>query len=117
MSEALLVNKEDAMLRLDNDEELYCELIDMFFDDPQFDVDAFKGFVAAGDTENAHKASHLLKGVAGTLGGDALHHACQTFEDIQKGKIKGDRVAASEILVETFYKTMEAFKEIRPTLG
>ncbi len=105
------------MLRLDNDAELYCELIDMFFDDPQFDVEAFKGYVAAGDTENAHKASHLLKGVAGTLGGDALHHACQTFEDIQKGKIEGDRVAAGNTVVETFYKTMEAFKEIRPTLG
>ena len=31
----MLINKEDALARLDNDTELYKDLITMFFEDPQ----------------------------------------------------------------------------------
>lgn len=116
MDSLQLVNIEEAMARVDNDKELYQELLDMFFDDPQFSPDELKALIAEDKKVEAAKCSHLLKGISGTLGGEKLFAACQYLEDVLKGKKEGDIVAAQDDVIRLFHETNDELKRIRTTL-
>ncbi|MBQ0166578.1 MAG: Hpt domain-containing protein [Treponema sp.] len=105
MSDQFLVNYKDAMLRVDNDKELYDDLVNMFFDDPQFKPEDLENLLSAGKNEEAAKLAHLLKGVAGTLGADQLFAACKTLDDILRGRIEGDITAAKDAVIYLFDET------------
>ena len=116
MAELKLVNKEEALLRVDNDKELYEDLLSMFFDNPQFDPEDLKKLIAEEQNEAAAKLVHLLKGISGTLGGELLYTACQSLEDILRGKKAGDIAAGEEEVISLFYKTSEELKRVRDSL-
>lgn len=110
MGEVQLVNYEDALLRVDNDKELYDDLVNMFFDDPQFKPEDLENLLAQGKNEDAAKLAHLLKGVAGTLGADQLYAACKTLDDILRSRIEGDITAAKDAVLLLFDETSKELK-------
>ena len=112
----MLVNKEEALARLDNDAELYKDLITMFFEDPQFLPEDLEKLVAEQKYEEGGKLSHLLKGVSGTLGAEDLFDASKNLEDILKGKKEGNIEESKTLLLDLFEKTSVALKEVLVTL-
>ena len=112
----MLLNKEDALARLDNDGELYKDLITMFFEDPQFKPEDLEKLIAENKYEEGGKLSHLLKGVSGTLGAEDLFNASKNLEDILKGKKEGNIEEGKNAVIDLFYKTSEALKELLATL-
>ena len=112
----MLINKEDALARLDNDTELYKDLITMFFEDPQFLPEDLEKLIADQNYEEGGKLSHLLKGVSGTLGAEDLFNASKNLEDILKGKKEGDIEEGKNALLDLFEKTSVALKELLETL-
>jgi HPt (histidine-containing phosphotransfer) domain-containing protein len=112
----MLINKEDALARLDNDTELYKDLITMFFEDPQFLPEDLEKLIADKNYEEGGKLSHLLKGVSGTLGAEDLFNASKNLEDILKGKKEGNIEESKNALLDLFEKTSVALKELLETL-
>ena len=112
----MLINKEDALARLDNDTELYKDLITMFFEDPQFLPEDLEKLIADQNYEEGGKLSHLLKGVSGTLGAEDLFNASKNLEDILKGKKEGNIEEGKNALLDLFEKTSVALKELLETL-
>jgi HPt (histidine-containing phosphotransfer) domain-containing protein len=112
----MLINKEDALARLDNDTELYKDLITMFFEDPQFFPEDLEKLIADQNYEEGGKLSHLLKGVSGTLGAEDLFNASKNLEDILKGKKEGNIEESKNALLDLFEKTSVALKERLETL-
>ena len=112
----MLINKEDALARLDNDTELYKDLITMFFEDPQFLPEDLEKLIADQNYEEGGKLAHLLKGVSGTLGAEDLFNASKHLEDILKGKKDGDIEEGKNALLDLFEKTSVALKELLATL-
>lgn len=110
MSDQQLVNYKDAMIRVDNDKELYDDLVNMFFDDPQFKPEDLENLLAQGKNEDAAKLAHLLKGVSGTLGADPLFAACKTLDDILRGRIEGDVPSAKDAVIYLFNETSKELK-------
>lgn len=112
----MILNKNEALARLDNDAELYKDLITMFFEDPQFKPEDLEKLIAENNLEEARKLSHLLKGVSGTLGAEDLFDASKNLEDILKGKKEGNVEEGKNTLIDLFNKTSEALKEVLGTL-
>lgn len=112
----MLINKEDALARLDNDTELYKDLISMFFDDPQFKPEDLEKFIEDKNYEEGGKLSHLLKGVSGTLGAEDLFNASKNLEDILKGKKEGNIQEGKDQLISIFESTSIALKELLESL-
>ena len=112
----MIINKEDALARLDNDSELYKELIQMFFDDPQFKPEDLENLISTKNYEEGGKLSHLLKCISGTLGAEDLFNASKNLEDILKGKKEGNIEENKNAVIDLFQKTSEALKELLASL-
>ena len=111
MENLKLVNLEEAMARVDNDKELYNDLLTMFFEDPQFKPEDLEKKI-----QEAEKLVHLLKGISGTLGAERLFDACQRLDDILKGKTQGDIPAGKDEVNKLFVETTEELKKVQATL-
>ena len=116
MENLKLVNVEEAMARVDNDKELYNDLLTMFFEDPQFKPEDLDKLVTEGKIQEAEKLVHLLKGIAGTLGAEKLFSASQSLDEILKGKAEGDIVAGKDNVNALFAETCEELKKVQATL-
>ncbi|MCR4939198.1 MAG: Hpt domain-containing protein [Treponemataceae bacterium] len=116
MDNLKLVNVEEAMARVDNDKELYNDLLTMFFEDPQFKPEDLEKLLAENKIQEAEKLVHLLKGIAGTLGAEKLFSACQSLDDILKGKTEGDIPAGKEAVNTLFLETREELKKVQESL-
>jgi len=116
MGDLKLVNLEEAMARVDNDKELYNDLLTMFFEDPQFKPEDLEKLVAENKIQEAEKLVHLLKGISGTLGAELLFDASQRLDDILKGKTQGDITAGKDEVNKLFAETCEELKKVQATL-
>lgn len=112
----MLVNKDEALMRLDGDTELYKEIISMFFDDPQFKPEDLEALIAEKKYEEAGKLSHLLKGISGTLGAEDLFESSKNLEDILRGKKEGNIEENKNLLLDIFTKTSDALQELLNSL-
>ena len=95
---------------------LYKELIQMFFDDPQFKPEDLENLISTKNYEEGGKLSHLLKGISGTLGAEDLFNASKNLEDILKGKKEGNIEESKKLLLDLFEKTSVELKEVLATL-
>lgn len=90
MENLLVLNKQAALERLDSDEELYNEVVEVFFEDTPVQLgklhDALKNNVVAEVT----RLSHSLKSAAGNIGADRLSAASRSVEMAAKsGSLDG----------------------------
>lgn len=116
MENLKLVNVDEAMARVDNDKELYNDLLTMFFEDPQFKPEDLEKLISENKIQEAEKLVHLLKGIAGTLGAEQLFSACQSLDDILKGKTEGDIPAGKDAVNKLFLETTEELKKVQESL-
>lgn len=63
------------------DEEEYMEMIEIFIESGQSDLEKLEAALRDGDAEKAHHASHSFKGAAGNMGLDSLFNLAKAIDD------------------------------------
>ena len=86
------LDKEDALARLDGDEELYREMVELFVARHEADAARIRELLADGALPEANRVVHTLKGLAGTLGLKYLHAAAAELDAACKAR-EEDRMA------------------------
>ena len=76
----VVFNRADMMNRMLDDMEMATLTAQAFLEDLPKQIANIKSAVASGDPAATASAAHRLKGAAGTVGGDALHHVLGEIE-------------------------------------
>ena len=66
------LDSKSAITLLDNDEELYRDVLNMFINDYSTSAEEIKNFYQEGRLEDAHRIAHTFKGIAGNIGAPRL---------------------------------------------
>ncbi len=69
-----------AIRQMDNDEQLYSEMADLFLQGHQQDMDRMRELCEQKNYPEAGRIAHTLKGLSGTLGLTRLHQAILTLD-------------------------------------
>ncbi len=84
------MNISELSKRLGLEKEEYLELVELFFETSISDMDRLQGAIDRGDAEEAARASHSLKGAAGSLGFMKLFELAKKINDeTRKGHLDG----------------------------
>ncbi len=78
------INTAAAIERLDDDRELYIDLLESFFGNSPADFAVLEGLIESGSYEDAAFSIHKLKGASGTLGAEKLYTLCLEAEQMLK---------------------------------
>ena len=100
MSEKETLDFSAAMDRVDNDQDLFFELVDMFFEDYDAQMETISKGVDALNFSDIEATAHAMKSALGNLGGMVAYDAAFSLE-------QAGRESISENLREKF----EAFKK------
>lgn len=94
-----------AGLGLDEDE--FAEIVELFIDTAQSDIDKLREGFESGDAEKAANAAHSLKGASGTLGFiDISEIAKKAEEDAKNNDL--DKLADSVSKLNTYFQQLVA---------
>lgn len=81
---------QDLASRLGIDEEDFMELVELFVETTQSDIEKIKSGVNQGNAQEAAAASHSIKGAAGNLGfNDMFEHAKSMEMQAKAGSLEG----------------------------
>ena len=80
MEDAVTLDLEGALERVDGDRELLMELVEIFFDVYQEQVEQLIAAVDGGDSEQVFSVAHSIKGAAGNVGAMAASHCAREIE-------------------------------------
>jgi HPt (histidine-containing phosphotransfer) domain-containing protein len=95
----LVYNKEAALVRLNGDSELYCELQIIFLAELSKLVNSLHSSLSIGDLTQIRDAAHTLKGAGDNLGAERLSSFCLFVEQkCRKGESFQDVDDLREIL-------------------
>jgi HPt (histidine-containing phosphotransfer) domain-containing protein len=86
------------------------DLVDTFVDTAPATVEEMRAAAEAGDLEALAKASHKLKGEAGTFGARRLQAVCKALELEARDGAVDDPVARVEVAEEVFEATVRALE-------
>ena len=88
----------DAREQLDGDEELLCELAEMFLDQSPALIAAIDAAIASGDAAELRRAAHTLKGSTHVIGGSAVAAAALRLESMgREGRLDGTAAAFADL--------------------
>lgn len=108
--EAVGVDFEKTLERLSGSVDIYTRFLKKFPNDPSFG--ALQSALAAGDNNEAQKAVHTLKGVAGTLGfTDLFNLSNDMLTDFRQGK-PSDAIAKNGQLKELYDSVIKVLQTI-----
>lgn len=113
VDDARVFDSADAFERVDNDKELFFELVDMFFDDYESSLGNIQQAIESKESKQLEEYAHSIKSALGNLGAmKSFHHALfleragrsATFEGVEEvfEKLKESVVA--------FQKEAESFR-------
>jgi len=95
---AVAFDRATLLARLDGDEALAADVIQLFLDDCPTRVSAIKAAVEAGDAEQIRSTAHALKGAAGSIAATGLFQAAQVLERIgAEGRIAAASAAWKQL--------------------
>ena len=95
------------MERLDNDRELYHEIVALFFDGLEQSITAIASAGEKGDAVGFGSAAHSIKGALGNIGAERAYKKALQMELAGKQQ----SVAAHATLVHELRQEIEAFRE------
>lgn len=78
------VNGSESIRRIGGNVSLYCSLLDKFRDNQRDFAASFREALAADDLVTAERLAHTLRGIAGTLGAEALQESAGILENFIK---------------------------------
>lgn len=89
------IDTASGLRRMSDNAELYASVLRMFVDGHGNDPDEIRREVAAGDWTAAVRRAHTVKGLAGTIGADALQEQARAMEAcLKQPESRGDAEAA-----------------------
>ena len=107
----LLFDREAALARVGDDEELLTELVKIFLDDYPNSMNDIEDAVARQDSPLLERAAHTLKGAVANFGADAV--VKEAFELERQGR-SGDLSNAGENLNRLHEVIRKLDYELRP---
>lgn len=107
-----LLNRSEALSRMDEDEELYLEIYVLFQEDTPRQIDALRRSFAADDLTMVGRLAHSIKSAAANVGANRLALLCHEVETA----VLGANRARLEMLVPLLAETMTLLMEM-PTTG
>jgi HPt (histidine-containing phosphotransfer) domain-containing protein len=102
-----IFDKEAVMERLDNDEELLSELLNMLFEDADDRIAEIATAGSLGNSTEVEKRAHSIKSALGNLGALRAHKAAHNLEIAGRSNNLQD----IDQLVAILSKEYNAFKE------
>lgn len=106
----LILNFSDAIEGLDNDAELFTDLLNSFFGNDGFCKEKLHNLIDSGSLEEAARYAHLHKGTTGMLGAEQLFDALNIVDKIIRGKMSGSLSEAVNNLDKIYDETSIALK-------
>ncbi len=102
--------------RIDGDQEIFQEIMEVFVEDVPNQIDTLKRALAEKDIGLLEKQAHTLKGASGNVGAMAIQDLAQKMEHIGK---KGDlsEMDRLDISIQTIEQEFEQIKQIIQTSG
>jgi len=95
---APVVDHAGMMDRLMDDEDLTQTVLATFLEDIPRQIEALRGYLAAGDSGNAERQAHTIRGAAANIGGEALCAvAWQMERDGKAGNLDAIRTHMAEL--------------------
>ncbi len=80
--ESTPVDKKQALVNCDGDEELFREIVQIFLEDTPKRIEALSQAVEADDADLIQKTAHSLKGASANLAAGPLRQASQVLEKV-----------------------------------
>ena len=113
MSDSKAFDKEGALERVDDDLELFFELVDMFFSEYEQQLVTLRGAVDSGTAKELEETAHSIKSALGNIG--AMRAFDQAFILEKKGReesLEGasDELSKLESYVSEYKTEVEAFR-------
>ena len=99
-----------ALGRLMNNQAFFLKMLGKFAKDESFDK--MRGFVEAGDAQNAGESAHALKGMCSTLGMMKLSDCCAKLQYLYQGREEGDPLLVFAQADEEYKGAMEAIGKV-----
>ena len=101
MDDLLIINKAAALERLDSDEALYQEVVEVFCEDTPIQLEKLQQAYEAKVVSEVTRISHSLKSAAANIGGDRMSAASKRAEMASKtGSLDGLAQLIGEIRKE-----------------
>lgn len=111
MSTERVFNLEDALARVDKDEELFQTLAELFIEQAPQDMAATQAALDSGDAEALARAAHRMKGAILQFSAPTLFEATKQLEAIGKtGSVEGAPPVCAQVAQE-LQKLMTALRE------
>ena len=76
------IDKDRAMERLDNDDELYGELVQLFLEDSVVRVESLRSSLESKDCRVAEREAHSIKSAAANIGGERVRQVAGQIEKV-----------------------------------
>lgn len=76
------IDKEHAMERLDNDDELYGELVQLFLEDSIVRIESLRNGLENKDCRVAEREAHSIKSAAANIGGERVRCVAGQIEKV-----------------------------------
>lgn len=106
-----IFDREAALARVGDDEELLLELVKIFLDDYPINLSAIRSALAEGNSKGVEHAAHTLKGAVANFGADVV--VKEAFELERMGRA-GDISHANENLQRLAAVLEQLDQELRP---
>jgi CheY-like chemotaxis protein len=90
VEEAPAFDREQVLRRLDGDEQLLAEVVELFLADSSTLVEAIRSAIERDDVKDVRAASHRLKGAASNLAAAALTEAARAIEVVAESGRLGE---------------------------
>lgn len=104
------LNTKQGMARVAGNRETYDRLLKQYASNQARIVDVIKEAIEDGRLEEAHQATHALKGVSGNLGADALFNALRELENALKNGVTDEVDPLFEKAAENLKQVIQAIE-------
>jgi HPt (histidine-containing phosphotransfer) domain-containing protein len=80
ISDIPVIDREAAIARMGGDEELYAEILDVFFEDVPQQIELLLSALQSSDRATGERQAHSLKSAAANIGAEKMRSACAEGE-------------------------------------
>lgn len=91
-----VLNTSLALQRIDNDIQLYRNILTRFLSNHEQQVSKLGKAAAAADWSDAEQTAHTMKGIAGYIGAASLYETCRLMEEASS---RGDSTSMQQLLI------------------
>ena len=106
------LNTNEVLVRLDGDEELLWELLEIFANDAPKQMDELKKSIDTGDIAVAERLAHTLKSISANVGADSLKEKALKIEELTRAKSLNNIHILYDDLENEFEKIMKELEAL-----